>query len=283
MRALEFIYDDDRGSAGPADVNALRDLLGSDEADQATAALKYRGQIILDNRSGGGYHITGEGRTAVEEMRARQTDRAYRRSECRQRLLEWVDAQTEVDSSGSWVSQDQFDDSLDLVPFSDNERFAAVGFLADNRLIDSLPGGLCQHTLIWITDRGQQAVDEGGIEAFLAKGIPGSSTTTNYHLSGTGNTYAVATASGAVAHANVTNFNLDHARLLAAAVRAVEGDLALDDQARSALAEIETSGDDKEKASKATKMLHTALMATTTGALGQVFGVLGASALGIPM
>lgn len=280
FRALEYVFDHDAAAAGGASIGGLRGLLGEDEAARAATTLKQGGLIVSDGMLSGGYHITGDGRTAVEKIRGRRIDRGYRRKACRDDLLRWVDSNTKADDPQSRVARERFDDSLDLVQYDDGEVLAAANFLNDNGFIKTISTGEADHILMWVTARGQEVVDAGGVERFLAQTAP-VGTTTNYTFAGTGNTFATATAAGAVANATVNNFNLDHARLFAAAVRQAEAELVLNDDARSALAEIEESGDDTEKASRATKFLYTALMATTTGGLGQVLGMLGASALGI--
>ncbi len=138
--------------------------------------------------------------------------------------------------------------------------------------------------LAWITDAGRECVDQGGVSAYLrAQRQGGESTGHNYNMGGSGNVFAraAATAAGAVANATVNNFNLVHARLLARAVRAIEEELVLDDEAVAALAEIEAEGVAPDRAQRATRTLMMFLIGTATGSLGQVLGTLGESALGI--
>ncbi|TQK68590.1 hypothetical protein FBY23_0343 [Nocardioides sp. SLBN-35] len=284
MRALEYVYDYDRGSAGPAGVSGLRDLVGEDQAADSAAELQRRGWIRRDQRMSAGYHMTAAGRSEVQALRARRSDRAHRRSMCREDLLRWVDAQTTPDP-GRRVSREKFDGSVDLLDYSEEEVRAAATFLADRKLVKSISAAGAPHIALWITESGQECIDEGGIEVYLRSREEGVGQpvgiVNNFNMAGTGNVFATATAAGAVANATLNNFNLDHARLLARAVRLAASDLDLTDVETEALAEIETPDVEPARAQRAVGLLTTFLMGTSTGTLGQVLGMLGASALGI--
>lgn len=281
LRVLEYVYDSDKGSGGPAGMSGLRALVGEDGAAVSAVELQRLGWVRRADRMTGGYHLTSSGRSEVEALRARRTDRPHRRAACRDALLRWVDAATTPDS-GSRVAREDFRGSADLVAFTADETRASASFLAEQGLIKTISSSGHPHVLVWITDTGRECVDEGGVEPYLrARRTTGDSTVHNYNMGGSGNVFATATAAGAVANAHVNDFNLDHARLFARAVRAAQHDLGLDEDAEAALADVEAEDADPDRAQRATRTLTTFLMGTTTGTLGQVLGVLGATALGI--
>lgn len=281
MRVLEYVYDNDQGSAGPAGLSGLRELVGEDNAAESAVELHRLGWIRRDQRLSGGYHMTASGRSEVETLRGRRADRGHRRAACLEALLRWVDAQTTTDA-GSRVSRQKFDGSADLMAFSEDESRAAATTLEEQGLIKSISSWGAPHQLMWITDAGRECVDRGGVAEYMrARRLGAENTVHNYNMGGSGNVFATATAAGAVANATVNNFNLDHARLLARAVRAIEEELVLNEEAVAALAEIEAEGVAPDRAQRATRTLMPFLMGTATGSLGQVLGTLGESALGI--
>lgn len=251
MRALECIYDhDNAGTHGS--ISDFRRMFGDHEAASIATSLKQVGLLGDTARGNGDYRVTAEGRAAVERMVQQRTDGSHRRRVCREVLLAWVDSNTTADEPGSRVPREQFDGSEDLLPFTDAETVAAAGYLHECGLIGTISAAQAKHILLWIVGAGQDALDAGGVEAYLARTTQ-SSPTTNYTFTGTGNTFATATAAGAVASATVTNFNLDHARLFAAAIRLAAADIDLSQEAAAALAEIDSG--DAEGASKAAKFL----------------------------
>lgn len=282
MRVLEYIYDHDAGSAGPAGLGGLRDLVGEDAAAESAVELKERGWIRNENRLSGGYHITAVGRSEVEALRQRREDRSYRRGRCRDDLLRWADAKTTTDP-GTRVGREDFDGGADLLPYDEDEVRAAATFLAEAGFIKSISAAGAPHIAIWITDAGRECVDEGGVEAFQrARRTGGVAATVNhFNMGGEGNVFATATAAGAVAHATLNNFNIDQARLFAKAVRVAEAELDLPDEVRAALTVIEAEDAEPTRAQKATKVLTDFMLGASTGTVGQVLGMLGASALGI--
>lgn len=281
LRVLEYVYDNDEGSAGPAGLSGLWELVGEDNAADSAVELQERGWIRRDQRLSGGYHVTAAGRSEVEAMRGRRTDRSYRRNRCRDDLLRWVDANTSPDP-GSRVGRDKFDGAADLHPYDENEVRAAATFLAEAGFIKSVSAAGAPHIAIWITDAGRECVDEGGVEAFQrARQATSVPTVNHFNMGGSGNVFATATASGAVAHATMNNFNFEQARLLARAVRVAEHELGLPEDVRAALSDIEAEDVEPTRAQKATKVVTDFLIGTSTGTVGQVLGMLGASALGI--
>lgn len=282
IRALEYVYDNDQGMLlEPAGLRGLRELLGETEALHTGIALKQAGLITDDGRLSGGYHITARGRQAVEEMRARRTDRGHRRTACRNDLLKWVDANTKADDPGTRIARENFNGSLDLEPFSDEEVLAAADYLEDNGFIRSISALGGRHILMWVTARGQEAVDAGGVENFVWRDYPVGQVT-NYNFGGTGNT--IAAAIGAHSQATATTSSFDPAKALefARAVRDALPVLNLPEEAIVALAEIEQDGDPGLR-QRATARLYQFVSDTGASGLGQVLAVLGAGALGISM
>jgi hypothetical protein len=99
LEILEHIYDNDEGRLRePANLGPLYERFGEEEALSACQSLRLRGLVEMDNRLSGGYHILPEGRMAVEAMRERRNDRGYRRAECREQLLTWLDANSDADA-----------------------------------------------------------------------------------------------------------------------------------------------------------------------------------------
>jgi hypothetical protein len=281
-QVLEYIYDNDQGNKGGASIGGLRDLVGEEDAAAIAFALRSRGLIRNEQRLSGGYHITADGQNTVEQLRGRRADRSYRRVACREAFLRWVDSKTTT-NAGSRISRDKFDLTLDGLPFADAETEAAASYLKERGLISSISSGGTSgpHILVWITELGSKCVDSGVSLAEFLTPPPARAVSNVFNMGGTGNSFATATAAGATANATVTNFNLDQARSFAAAVRAAASELDLTEEAEAALAEIEQCGDDVPRAHRATQILHSFLVGTTTGTLGQVLGTLGASALGI--
>jgi hypothetical protein len=107
--------------------------------------------------------------------------------------------------------------------------------------------------------------------------------TTTFNMAGSGNVFATATAPGATATANVSNFNLQHAKAYAAAIRAVESDLDLTDDDRADLVLIETAeqGADLTLAQRATARLYESADKIATGTTSGILLSLAKQALGI--
>lgn len=233
---LEHIYDNGEEAKGGVGSAALSELVGEEAATDAAVGLRERGLIRKGQRLGDGYYITASGRSDVEAMRHRRTDRAHRRAACRDQLLRWVDSNTST-GPGTRVAREQFDGSADLLAFSDDETEAAAAYLHEHRLIKTISAAQADHILLWITELGREAIDSGQtIHDFISQRDGHSPTVSHtYNMSGSGNSFATATAAGAMANATVKNFNLDHARLFAAAVRAASQDLDHIDTCRSLL------------------------------------------------
>jgi methionine synthase I (cobalamin-dependent) len=136
---------------------------------------------------------------------------------------------------------------------------------------------------MWITEAGREAIDAGGVAAAEAAQQVPQAVTNTFNMAGSGNVFATATAPGATATANVSNFNLQHAKTFAAAVRAVESDLDLTDDDRADLAHIETveQGDDLRLAQRATARLYESADKIATGTASGILLALAKQALGI--
>ncbi len=276
-RVLEYIYDNDEGPRGGASLSGLWELVGEEEGAMSAAGLREEGLIRREDRMSGGYHITAAGRAEVEAMRARRTDRGHRRAMCREDFLRWVDQMTTPDP-GSRVARQDFNGAADTVPYTEEETEAAAGHLAQLGLIRSINTEEADHILVWITEKGRECVDERrGIPAFIDKGSHGGQV---FHVSGSGNSIAAAVGNKNEVTANLSQFDPALAVQFAAAVRQAMPVLNLPPDTEATLQDIEQH-QDLDRAQRATATLYTFLMGTSTGTLGQVLGVLGASALGI--
>lgn len=282
LEILEHIYDNDEGQLRePANLGPLYERFGEERAHSACRSLRLRGLVETDGRLSGGYHILPEGRRAVEAMRERRLDRGYRRAECREQLLAWLDANSDADA-GIRPGTAAFEGASDLEPFSRTEVDAAIKHLKSRGLVATIEawGG---PAAMWITEAGREAVDAGGVAAAeRAQQIPQSVTTT-FNMAGSGNVFATATSPGATATANVSNFNLQQAKTFAAAIRAVETDLDLTDDDRADLERIETAeqGADLTLAQRATVRLYQSADKIATGAASGILLALAKQALGI--
>ena len=276
-RVLEFIYDNDEGLDGAASLSGLRELVGEQEAAISGAGLRQQGLIRQAERLSGGYHITADGRSEVESMRSRRSDRGHRRSLCREEFLRWIDRRTTT-NPGSRVARENFDGAADLLPFSDEETEAAAGYLAQQGLIESINTAEADHILVWITEKGRECIDKGrGIATFVNEGHHGGQV---FHVSGSGNSIATAVGNNNEVTSNLSQFDPELALQFATAVRQATPVLRLPPDAEATLQDIEQK-EDVGRAQRATTLLYTFLMGTSTGTLGQVLGTLGANALGI--
>lgn len=282
LEILEHIYDDDEGRhREPANLGPLYERFGEDQALSTCQSLRLRGFIEPDNRLSGGYHILPEGRTVVEAMRARRNDRGYRRVQCREQVLAWLDANSDFDA-GIRPGTATFKGACDLQPFSRAEVDAAVKHLKARGLVGTIEawGG---PAAFWITEIGREVIDAGGVTVVeSAQQLP-QSVTTNYNMAGSGNVFATATAPGAIANANVSNFNLQHAKAFAAAIRAVESDLDLTDDLQADIVLIENAEleSDLTLAQRATTRLYESADKIATGAVSGILLALAKKALGI--
>lgn len=279
LRVLEYIYDNDNDVSGAADLPGLWALVGESEAARSASTLRDRGLIRDENSLSGGYHITGTGSAMVEEMHARRNDRGYRRGLCRDELLRWIDSNTTTDP-GSRRSREDFDGGADLLAFTEEEVTAAAIYLAEQSMVESVSAAGAPHIAVWITDCGRECVDEGrGIRAFVEKdkvNVGGQI----FHISGSGNTVAAAIGDKNEVTASISQFDPAIALQFAAAVRQAMPALNLPSNIEETLRDIEQQ-DDPSRAQRATAVLYTFLMGASTGTLGQVLGMVGASALGI--
>lgn len=282
LEILEHIYDNDEGRLRePANLGPLYERFGEEPALSACQSLRLRGLVEMDSRLSGGYHILPEGRTAVEAMRERRNDRGYRRAECREQLLTWLDANSDADA-GIRPGTAAFEGASDLQPFSRLEVDAAIKHLKSRGLVGTIEawGG---PAAMWITEAGREVIDAGGVAAAeSAQQVPQSVMNT-FNMAGSGNVFATATAPGATATANVSNFNLQHAKTFAAAIRAAESDLDLTDDDRADLVHIETAeqGADLTLAQRATARLYESADKIATGTAGGILLALAKQALGI--
>jgi len=276
-RALELVYDDE--SAWTM-LSAFIELMGEGPARSTIVTLKEQGLIQQNGKSYPGYQITATGRVRVEQMRARRSNRGLRRKACREALLRWVDDQTRTDDPGSRVAREDFAAaSADLLPFSEEEAGEAAAYLAENGFIKSVSAWGAPHLLVWVTARGQEAVDSGGVEAFL-KSERQVSPVNHFTVTGNGNNLAAAVGDGNTVNQTVSAFDIEKALEFAAAVRQALSALDLPTEAAALIDEIEQR-EDLRKAQRATARLYQFVTAVSTGTLGQILGVAGAAALGI--
>lgn len=279
MQVLEHIYEnctDDR----PASIGGLRERFGENDAAATTSSLRTRGLLRADKRMSAGYFVTPAGRAEVEEMRNRRADRGLRRRLCRNRLLRWMDEQG-ASHAGKRVAREDFDASPDLLPFTDQETEAAAEHLKQHGLIESISADQADHILVWTTDRGRQCLDEGGdVLAFTKMDVERNASQV-FNITGSGNTVAAAIGNDNEVTASLSTFNSEAAAQFAEAVRQATPALGLDaDRVDALVADVQQT-EDPTRAQRATALLQTMVVGTTTGTLGQVLGVLGASALGI--
>jgi hypothetical protein len=282
LEILEHVYDNDEGQhRAPAALGPLFQRFGEPQARSACKSLRLRGFIDLGNSLASGYHILPEGRTVVEAMRERRNDRGHRRAECREQVLAWLDTNSDFDA-GIRPGTANFTGASDLLPFTRSEVDAAIKHLKSRGLVGTIEawGGPAS---FWITEAGREAIDAGGVAAAERAQQDSPVVTNTFNMAGTGNVYATATAPGATATANVSNFNLQHAQTFAAAVRAVESDLDLTDDDRADLVLIEASkpGTDMTRAQKATARLYESAGKIADGTAGGILLVLAKKALGI--
>lgn len=280
MRILEYINDNDQGPLNdPAELGPLYEAFGQDDVYATSASLVEEGLITRENSLGGGYHIAPAGRQTVEEMKTRRADRGYRRRQCREQVLRYLD---QCGRSGDIVSPAGFAGSVDGVPFDNQDLQEALNFLLDNNFI-ALAGkrlGNGDVYLVRLRSIVSDCVDSDlPIPDFLERQRGGNSVQNVFHMGGTGNNFA--TAAGPGSAATINTFNPDYAQLFALLVRAAEADLTLTDEATAALAEIEASTEDPTRAQKAMAVLYAQMGNITSGAAGSILGTLGAMALGI--
>lgn len=279
LQILEHIYDQD-DSQGYAFIGPIRKLVGDEDTAAVTCrGLRDRGLLRTGHRSGE-YHVTATGRAEVDAVRSRRRDRGLRRRLCRNELLRWIDSKDATDS-GSRVGRDRFDVAVDLEPFTTKETEAAAEYLKGQGLIESISAAGAEHILLWITELGQECIDDedGDVAAFVRKRSATSSGSQIFHISGSGNNVAAAIGDNNEVSASLSTFDPQLAMTFADAVE--QANLDLDgEQVRELVANIKQS-DDPSRAQRATALLQTMVVGTTTGTLGQVLGVLGANALGI--
>lgn len=282
LEILEHIYDHDRGQLNePASLGPLYERFGEEQALSVCQGLRLRGLIEADNRLSGGYHIRPTGRTAVEAMRQRRNDRGFRRMECREQLLVWLDTNSDAEA-GIRPGTATFEGAADLVPFTRAEVDAAIKHLKSRGWVGTIEawGGPAS---MWITEAGREAIDLGGVAAAEAAQQPPPPVTNTFNMAGTGNVFATAAAPGASATANVTNFNLQHAKAFVAAIRAAEADLDLTDQDRADLAQVEATESDGDLtlAQRATVRLYERADQIAMGTVGGILLALAKQALGL--
>lgn len=282
LEILEHIYDHDQGQLNePANLGPLYERFGEEQSLSVCQSLRLRGFIEMDDRLSGGYHILAPGRTAVEQMRERRNNRGYRRAECREQLLAWLDANSDADA-GQRPGTAAFTGGSDLEPFSRAEVDAAIKHLKSRGWVGTIEawGGPAS---MWITEAGREAIDLGGVAAAEAAQQPPPPVANTFNMAGTGNVFATAAAPGATATANVTNFNLQHAKALVAAIRAAEADLDLTDEDRADLAQVEATepDDDLTLARRATARLYERADQIAMGTVGGILLALAKQALGL--
>lgn len=279
MQVLEHVYEncsDDQS----ASIAGLRERFGESNTAAITSSLKSRGLLRADKRMSAGYFVTPEGRAEVEEMRNRRTDRGLRRRLCRNQLLRWIDDQGASQAS-TRVAREDFDASPDLLPFTDLETEAAADHLKQLGLVESISVDQADHILLWTTDRGRQCLDAGGDVSAFARVDVEPSASQVFNITGSGNRVAAAIGSNNQVTASLTTFDSDAAAQFAEAVQQAVAALGLDaDRVAQLVVDVQQTKD-LTRAQRATALLQTMVVGTTTGTLGQVLGVLGASALGI--
>lgn len=278
LLALEEISSTNRTPT----IGDIRHTVGNDdEAAEVAQWLTARGLIRRGQSLVGDYALTLEGKQAVQEIMDRRADRKWRRANCRQQVLAWLDNQGPV---GTPANPNGFSGSLDGAPFTEDEADEAVNYLIDNGLATPYGRRLANGRwhLIMVSALGSDCVDSAqDIPPFLRHRSQALQPSQVFNMGGMGNTFATATADGATASATVTNtFNLDGGRLYAEMIRAAEEEIQLNDDAKAALADLETT-DDPTVARRAATVLYQFLLGTAAGTAGQVLGIYGANLLGL--
>lgn len=278
LQVLEHIYEQDDGE-GQAFIGSIRGLVGEDTAATTCRGLRERG-LIREGHRAGEYHVTAAGRAEVDAMSERRRDRGLRRRLCHNEFLRWIDSRNATEAAAR-VAREDYDVAVDLEPFTDQETEAAAEHLKRHGLIESISAAEADHILVWITDLGQECIDEGGeVAAFVSKDTTALGSQI-FNISGSGNSVAAAIGANNEVTASLSSFAPKLAAEFAEAVRQAIPALNLDAERVQALVADIQQRDDPNRAQRATAQLQTMLVSTTTGTLGQVLGLLGASALGI--
>ncbi|MBG6099074.1 hypothetical protein [Nocardioides luteus] len=277
LKILEYIHGRPEQEADYSDVEThLGDDLIADLEHLADIGLLRR-----DSRSEGFYHLTVDGRAEVDAMLKRREDRSYRRTQCRDDLLAWLDKTTEAEDAGTRVSLEKFAGGADGVAFTEKEVDLAADHLVTEGLIKTLGGDYGRnHLLAYITGAGQERLDEGNGAAGITEVSLAPSVVQHITITGDGNIVTSAAGSHNEVQANIDDFDLvkaqSHSEAIREALPALEE---LKDEIVPLLDQIQT--DDRSLAQKATFGLYKLLTATGTGALGGALALPLAQALGI--
>lgn len=174
--------------------NALKAIFGNRDDDSAEIVFELIRRDLV--RSNGTFahvlSLTVRGRRAVDDLLARQQDRSYRRQQCRDDLLRWIDAETEPNGDPQVAIAD-FTGVLDLVPYTASEVSSAASFLHTRGLVVSLGSLAGDHDAMRITEDGRDCVDNGGVRALASPGgraqslVVGGSSNTIVAITGDGN------------------------------------------------------------------------------------------------
>ncbi len=281
VSVLLHMYREEDGG-GTSTIGEIRHLVASETlAAQLMSALADKGKVRRGQSLVGDYHLTLDGKADAQNALDRQRDRRHRRTQCRNRLLAWID---NCGTVGDLVDPGGFHDVLDGLAFSTDEINDTLRFLIEKGLVRGAQRTASgEYSSVAITGEGSECVDSAeSVNAYLDETRSRSNTQgTTFHVEGMGHTFATATADGAQATAHVTNnFTIEGARLFGRAVEAAADDLQLNSEARDALATIsETS--DPTLARRAAFTLHNFVLAAGAGTVGQVLGMYGADLLGI--
>lgn len=165
LKVLSYLYGLPPNAGEEARLNnVLQAVFGSNDDDSAEIvfALIQRRLVSSDGTFAHALSLTVDGCRVVERLHALQQDRGHRRRLCREDLLRWVDQNTEPDGSAQ-VSIADFAGTLDLVSYVGAEVRSAATFLRTNGLIESISTLAGDHLAMWITEKGRDCVDDGGI------------------------------------------------------------------------------------------------------------------------
>lgn len=270
LRVLEYVYANDRGMEGPAELAGLYEIAGGEGPGHRTAHdLEHRGFLESDGGLAGGWHITTMGRARVEEVRIRRTDRRERRVECREQFLRWLDQEGALDA-GSRKDRQLFSGMILLDPFEEAEVIDAVNYLYDNGMIESLgQAGNAPHLLVWTTDLGRECVDSGQTIAHFVAQQRGTTGAPVVQVSGNSNVVTTTTGGHATVSVNVDEFDHEAVAQVAAAVRKLAAREDLPAEIAAALKDIEQR-DNPTLAAKAASQVYLWLAGTASGAVGTV-------------
>lgn len=279
LRMLEFLHD----ASGNVAMGTIRDQFDNDgeAADWASTAIA-NGWIRDDGRLSHSKTLTSSGRAVVETARRDRGDRGLRRRACRSRLLRWVDSKVE----GTTATINARDFFLDPPSYFTGDQFTqsevddAMEYLVSMKL---LRGGVkawgASYLHLGITYDGQECVTDldSDVAAFLQRREAAMGTMV--HVSGEGNSLALALGENSNASSTLTTMNIEAAVQLASAIREAADVLVLTDQDNSALDDIEQR-DDASRVERGLRWIAGYADDSSKAALGTVLGTIALKILG---